>query len=49
LASYLEAAGEFQRLTDVLRTELDAIPPGPYRARAWLLLAEGAHIEHLDG
>jgi DNA-binding CsgD family transcriptional regulator len=49
LASYLEAAGELQRLTDVLRTELDAIPPGPYRARAWLLLAEGAHIEHLDG
>jgi DNA-binding CsgD family transcriptional regulator len=49
LASYLEAAGEFQRLTDVLTTELDAIPPGPYRARAWLLLAEGAHIEHLDG
>jgi len=48
LASYLETAGELQRVTDVLTAELAAIPPGPYRARAWLLLAEGAHIEHVD-
>lgn len=46
--SYLETAGEHQRVTDVLTAELPSIPPGPNRARAWLLLAEGAHIEHVD-
>jgi DNA-binding CsgD family transcriptional regulator len=48
LASYLEAAGEHQRVTDVLTAELEVIPRGSYRARAWLLLAEGAHIERVD-
>jgi DNA-binding CsgD family transcriptional regulator len=46
--SYLETAGEHQRVTDVLTAELPSIPPGPYSARAWLLLAEGAHIERVD-
>jgi DNA-binding CsgD family transcriptional regulator len=48
LASYLETAGELQRVTDLLTAELAVIPPGSDRARAWLLLAEGAHIDHLD-
>ncbi len=48
LASYLETAGEHQRVTDVLTAELPSMPPGSCRARAWLLLAEGAHIEHVD-
>jgi DNA-binding CsgD family transcriptional regulator/tetratricopeptide (TPR) repeat protein len=47
LASYLEAAGELQRVTDVLSAELEAIPPGSQRARAWLLLSEGADVDHL--
>jgi DNA-binding NarL/FixJ family response regulator len=48
LAEYLEMAGELQRITDLLTPELPALPPGPLRARGWLLLAEGAHIETLD-
>jgi len=47
LAAYLEAAGELERMTDVLSAELEAIPPGSQRARAWLLLAEGADVDHL--
>jgi DNA-binding CsgD family transcriptional regulator len=48
LASYLETAGELQRVTDLLTSELASIPAGSLRARAWLLLAEGAHIRHVD-
>jgi DNA-binding CsgD family transcriptional regulator len=48
LASYLETAGEHQRVTDVLTAELPAIPPGSDRGRAWMLLAEGAHVERVD-
>jgi DNA-binding NarL/FixJ family response regulator len=48
LAGYLEMAGELQRITDLLTPELPALPPGPLRARAWVLLAEGAHIETVD-
>ncbi|HTW20082.1 MAG TPA: AAA family ATPase [Mycobacteriales bacterium] len=40
-AECLETAGEMQRMTDVLTAEMDALPPGPERARAWLMLAEG--------
>jgi DNA-binding CsgD family transcriptional regulator len=48
LAGYLEAAGELQRVTDLLTPELSSLPPGSARARAWLLLAEGGHIETVD-
>jgi DNA-binding CsgD family transcriptional regulator len=46
LASYLETAGELDRLRELLTANLGAIPPGPPRARAWLLLAEVVY-EHL--
>jgi DNA-binding CsgD family transcriptional regulator len=48
LADYLERAGESRRVTDLLMEELPSIERGASRARAWLLLAEGAHIRHLD-
>jgi DNA-binding CsgD family transcriptional regulator/tetratricopeptide (TPR) repeat protein len=47
LASYLETAGELDRLKDLLTANLDTIPSGLLRARAWLLLAEVAY-EHVD-
>src|SRR5207249_197294 len=48
LASYLETAGELQRVSDLLTPELESLPPGPLRARAWLLLAEGSHVRTVD-
>ena len=55
LGAYLEVAGEVQRISDLLRPELDSFAPGAPRARAWLLLAEGGDVrtlpdllEHLD-
>jgi DNA-binding CsgD family transcriptional regulator len=48
LARYLEVAGEIQRVTDLLTPELSSLPPGAPRARAWLLLSEGAGPRHLD-
>ena len=55
LAGYLETAGEPQRLTDLLTPELDSLPQGATRARAWLLLSEGGDVRswedferHLD-
>jgi DNA-binding NarL/FixJ family response regulator len=48
LADYLERAGESQRVTALVTEALPSIEPGARRARAWLLLAEGAHIRHLD-
>lgn len=47
LASYLETAGEPERLTELLTANLDSIPGGPPLARAWLLLAEAVYV-HLD-
>ena len=44
LAGHLEHAGELQRMTDLLTPELDALPPGPPRARAWIALSEGAGV-----
>ncbi len=44
LAGYLETAGERRRVTDLLTPELDALPPGGARVRAWLLLSEGGDI-----
>ena len=54
LAGYLETAGELQRMTDLLMPEIDSLPRGVPRARAWLLLSEGnvrtldEHERHLD-
>lgn len=55
LAKYLQAAGEPQRLTDLLTPEVDSLPRGVPRGRAWLLLSEGASVRswedferHLD-
>ena len=45
LAAYLEMAGELQRLTELLTAELPALPPGSSRARAWLILSEGAGVQ----
>ena len=42
LADHLALAGEPQRLRDLLTPELDSLPTGPVRARAWLLLSEPA-------
>jgi DNA-binding CsgD family transcriptional regulator len=44
LASYLEIVGEPQRLRKLLTANLESIPSGSQRARAWLLLSEGAHM-----
>ena len=40
LAAYLETAGERQRVRDLLAPELDALPPGGSRVRAWLMMSE---------
>jgi DNA-binding CsgD family transcriptional regulator len=42
LAEYLALAGEERRLTELLTRELDLVPAGVRRARAHLLLVEGA-------
>ncbi|HET6869700.1 MAG TPA: LuxR C-terminal-related transcriptional regulator [Solirubrobacteraceae bacterium] len=48
LGSYLETAGELERLRALLMANFESIPPGPPRARAWLLLSEGAHMRLAD-
>jgi DNA-binding CsgD family transcriptional regulator len=48
LGGYLETAGALRRLTDLLRPELPSLPAGAVRARAWLLLSEGADPRNLD-
>ena len=48
LAAYLETAGQKQRITDLLQGAVESIPAGASRARAWLLLASGAHVRTLD-
>ena len=48
LARYLEVAGEIQRVTDLLTPQLSSLPAGAPRARAWLMLSEGAGPRHLD-
>ncbi len=42
LASYFERAGEKQHATDLLTPAVDSLPSGSARARAWLLLSDGA-------
>jgi DNA-binding CsgD family transcriptional regulator len=48
LGGYLETAGQVDRITELLEPELESFAPGPMRARAWLLLAEGAHVRTLE-
>jgi DNA-binding CsgD family transcriptional regulator len=48
LAAHLEAAGEMQRMTDLLRAELPTLPSGSARARAWVMLSEGTGPRTMD-
>jgi DNA-binding CsgD family transcriptional regulator len=48
LGSYLETAGELERLRELLMANFESIPSGSPRARAWLLLSEGAHMRLSD-
>ena len=41
LAEYLETAGAMARMTELLESNLELLPHGPPRARAWLMLSEG--------
>jgi DNA-binding CsgD family transcriptional regulator len=42
LASFYERAGEKRHATDLLTPAVEALPSGSARARAWLLLSDGA-------
>ena len=44
LGGYLDVAGERRRMTELLAPQVDSIPAGAPRARAWLLLAEGDDV-----
>ena len=48
LAAQLETAGEMRRMTDLLTPELDGLPVGPLRARAWLMLSDGVGPETME-
>ena len=48
LGRYLETAGELRRLTELLTPEVQSLPSGVPRARAWLLLSEGDGVQTLD-
>lgn len=48
LAAELVVAGELKRASALLSSELDALPPGPLRARAHLLLFDGGDIVSLS-
>jgi DNA-binding CsgD family transcriptional regulator len=48
LAAQLETAGEMGRMTDLLMLEVGALPAGPLRARAWLMLSDGVGPETMD-
>ena len=47
LAHQLETAGERRRVTELLTPELEGLPPGGPRVRAWLLLANGSAVADL--
>jgi DNA-binding CsgD family transcriptional regulator len=47
LAECLETAGEMQPMTDLLTAEMDSLPPGISKARAWLMLSEGSSSRRL--
>jgi DNA-binding CsgD family transcriptional regulator len=44
LAEYVVVAGEPGRVTELLSSEVDALPRGPLRGRAWLLLADAGDV-----
>lgn len=44
LAGRLDDAGELRRMTTLLREELESLPDGPLRARAWLHLSESDDV-----
>ncbi len=48
LAGHLDDAGELHRLTTLLEEEMASLPEGPFRARAWLLLSDGAGVSSLE-
>jgi DNA-binding CsgD family transcriptional regulator len=48
LAVYLSAAGESERLTELLTAELDSLPLGAARVQAWLLLNDGLLASYED-
>ncbi len=48
LAESLSTAGELARMTEVLEIEIDTLPQGMPRARAWLMLSEGSGPRSLD-
>jgi DNA-binding CsgD family transcriptional regulator len=47
LADYLETVAESGRLKELITANLDSLPAGPVRARAWVLLADVLY-ERLD-
>ena len=48
LAEHLDEAGELHRLTALLEAEMASLPKGPLRARALLLLSDGASVSSLE-
>ncbi len=48
LADYLDRAGELERVKDLLAPEVESLPCGAPRARAWLMLSEGPSSRHMD-
>jgi DNA-binding CsgD family transcriptional regulator len=50
LAQYLDAAGQLRRVTTLLVPEVEQLPAGPARARAYFLLASDAsHASEFEG
>ena len=45
LAERLDDAGELRRMTALLLEEVESLPAGPRRARAWLLLSESDAVK----
>ena len=48
LAEHLDNAGEWRWLTPLLEREIDSLPRGTMRARAWLLLSAGAGVSSIE-
>ena len=48
LAERLDEAGELPRLTALLEREMDSLPVGALRARAWRLLGDGANVSSIE-
>lgn len=48
LADRLDDAGKLQQLTALLEAEMESLPHGPLRARAWQLLGDGANVASIE-